>query len=139
MTERAIEAPIVLGKHLIAELWGASPDAFNDPDLIRESLVAAAERGNFTILDVHVHTFSPHGVTGVLVLAESHISIHTWPEYNYAALDVFTCAGDPWAALEELKARLHVARVEVRELDRGLLRTLAPGATVPAGHRAHSV
>lgn len=114
---------LTLGKHLIVELWTAKTHLFNSPDLIRESLLAAARRGRFTVINLDVHAFSPHGVTGMLLLAESHISIHTWPEYGYAALDVFTCGGDPWSALDELKARLHIERMDVQELDRGILGT----------------
>jgi len=121
MTERVSLPSTILGKHLIAELWDAPAASLNDAALIRESLLAAAHQGGFTVLNVHVHEFSPHGVTGVLVLAESHLSIHTWPEYGYAAVDVFSCGGDPWAALDELKARLGVEHLEVRELDRGVL------------------
>jgi S-adenosylmethionine decarboxylase proenzyme len=115
-----------LGKHLVAELWGRSPHLLNSPDHVRDSLLAAARRGKLTVLSVDVHTFSPHGVTGILLLAESHMSIHTWPEYGYAAFDVFTCAGDPWAAFDELKARLDIERADVQELDRGILGTLPP-------------
>ncbi len=112
---------IVLGKHLIVEAWTHDPQVLDDPAYVQESLLAAARRGNFSVVGVDVHEFSPHGVTGVVLLAESHMSIHTWPEYCYAALDIFTCGGDPWAALEELKERLHAERVDVRELDRGSL------------------
>jgi S-adenosylmethionine decarboxylase proenzyme len=110
-----------LGKHLIAEVWGKNAQLLNDPDYLRESLLIAAHRGNFSVLGVNVHTFSPHGVTGVVVLAESHISIHTWPEFHYAALDIFACSGNLWAAFKALKERLHVERFEVQELDRGLM------------------
>ncbi|HEY64116.1 MAG TPA: adenosylmethionine decarboxylase [Caldilineae bacterium] len=112
---------IVLGKHLIVELWTRDPHVLDDPTHLRESLLAAARRGGFTVVDVHFHEFSPHGVTGVVLLAESHMSIHTWPEYGYAAVDVFACSGDPWAAMAELKERLHAEHVEIRELDRGVL------------------
>lgn len=120
MSERA--NCIVLGKHLIAEMWARDYDLLNSPDYLRDSLIAAAQSGNFSVLDVQVHTFSPHGVTGVVLLAESHMSIHTWPEHHYAALDIFTCAGDAWAALNEMKERLNIERIEVQELDRGVLR-----------------
>ncbi len=112
---------IVLGKHLIVELWTRDPQVLDDPVYLRDSLLAAADRGNLAVIDISMHEFSPHGVTGIVLLAESHLSIHTWPEHRYAAIDLFTCGGDPWAALEELKERLHAERIEVRELDRGIL------------------
>lgn len=110
-----------LAKHLVVELWGNEQRLLDDAAYVRESLLAAARKGRLTVIGVNIHEFAPHGVTGVVLLAESHLSIHTWPEYGYAALDVFTCGGDPWAAMEELKARFHAERVEIHELDRGLL------------------
>ena len=127
---KALQTP-VLGKHLIVEMWGQAPHLLNAPDHVRESLLAAARRGNLTVISVGVHAFSPRGVTGVLLLTGSHMSIHTWPEYCYAALDVFTCTGDPWAALDELKERLRIERVDVQELDRGILRVLPSRAIHP--------
>ncbi|TDI45674.1 MAG: adenosylmethionine decarboxylase [Acidobacteria bacterium] len=110
-----------LGKHLIAELWVREPHLLNDLELVRDTLLAASKCGGFTVLDLSSHTFSPHGVTAVVLLSESHMSIHTWPEHGYAAVDIFTCGGSPRKALEEIERRLDVDRMEVRELDRGLL------------------
>ena len=117
-----------LGKHLIAELWVRNPNLLNDPDYIRDALVAASKLGGFTVLNVSTHAFAPHGVTALVLLSESHMSIHTWPEHAYAAVDIFTCAGSPGRALRELERRLDVENVEVRELDRGLVRPAAPGS-----------
>lgn len=112
---------IVLGKHLIVELWSRSPELLNDVEHIRESMLAAAEGGELTVLNIAMHAFAPHGVTGVMLLAESHLSIHTWPEYGYAAVDVFTCGGLPYKALEILSERLDAERTQIVELDRGIL------------------
>ncbi|MDQ7030473.1 MAG: adenosylmethionine decarboxylase [Ardenticatenia bacterium] len=112
---------IVLGKHLIVELWTHNAQVLDDPVFLRDTLMAAARRGNLNVINIAMHEFAPHGVTGVVLLAESHLSIHTWPEYGYAAIDVFTCGGNPWAVIETLKERLDVQRIEVRELDRGIL------------------
>ncbi len=112
---------IVLGKHLIVELWTHNPQVLDDPAFLRDTLLAAARRGNLNVINIAMHEFAPHGVTGVVLLAESHLSIHTWPEHGYAAIDVFTCGGNPWAVIDELKERLDVQRIEVRELDRGIL------------------
>lgn len=125
-----------LGKHLIAELWTREPSVLDNPDLIRDSLIAAAKRGNFSVLNVSVHQFEPQGVTGILLLSESHMSIHTWPEYGYAAVDIFTCGGAPEMALQELKRRLDADRMEVQELDRGLVGNSSPRPSHTFRHRA---
>ena len=99
----------ILGHHLIVELEGVSFEALNDAALIRDALSAAADVGNFTKLGVPtMHAFTPHGVTGFLLLAESHFSIHTWPENGYAAVDMFTCGQTsfPDAALESMRVAL---------------------------------
>lgn len=126
----------MLGKHLIAELWTPATRLLDDPALIRDAFSAAAARGGFRVIDIRVHPFAPHGVTAVCLLAESHMSIHTWPEHGYAALDVFACAGDVWAALEEMKEALQVERIEVRELDRGLPGAIESRAAGAAWDRA---
>jgi len=126
----------VLGKHLIAELWVRDPLLLDDPDVVRDGLLAACRKGKFSIINLNVHQFSPHGVTGVALLAESHMSIHTWPEYGYAAVDIFTCGGEPWDALEEMERRLDVEHMDVRELDRGLMGPTEPRAADPSGYRA---
>ena len=125
-----------LGKHLIAELWVRDPLSLNDPELIRDSLIAACKRGKFSVLNLSTHSFSPHGVTAVVLLSESHMSIHTWPEFAYAAVDIFTCGGNARKALEELERRLDVERMEVRELDRGLVGQAEPRPAHSLRHRA---
>ena len=78
-------------KHCVAELFKADPDRLNDEAFVRQSLVNAAELAGATLLDIKTHPFEPQGVTGFALLAESHISIHTWPEHRFAAVDAFTC------------------------------------------------
>ena len=80
-----------LGKHLLLELKGCNKEMLNDISFLREALLAAAGEAGATILGESFHQFSPQGVSGVVVIAESHICIHTWPEYGYAAADIFTC------------------------------------------------
>ena len=125
-----------LGKHVIAELWVREPNRLNNPELIQDALLAACKRGEFTVLNVSSHAFSPHGVTAVVLLSESHMSIHTWPEHGYAAVDIFTCGGEPQLALEELERRLDVERMDVRELDRGLVGQAPTRALHPSRDRA---
>ncbi len=97
------------GMHLLVDLWGASN--LCDPDHIDRALREAAEAAGATILHGHFHHFSPNGgVSGVLVLAESHISIHTWPERDFAAIDIFMCgACNPYRGLPALEGGLPAA------------------------------
>ena len=80
-----------LGRHLLLELFDCDPDAINSLDIVKSSMVEAAKRAHATIVDVVFHEFNPFGISGVVVIAESHLAIHTWPEYRYAAVDVFSC------------------------------------------------
>ena len=107
------------GMHLLVDLWGASN--LDDSELIDSALRAAAVKAGATILHSHFHTFTPNGgVSGVVVLAESHISIHTWPERGYAAVDIFMCgACDPHQAVPVLRTAFQPERVDVGEQRRG--------------------
>jgi S-adenosylmethionine decarboxylase len=109
------------GTHLIIDLWEATNLA--DPTHIDDVLREAAEATGATILHGHFHHFGPEsGVSGVLVLAESHVSIHTWPERDYAALDIFVCgACNPYLALPVLKRGFQPGRVQLAEHKRGLI------------------
>jgi S-adenosylmethionine decarboxylase len=107
------------GMHLLVDLWGAS--GLDDPDAIDAALCAAARAAGATILHRHFHHFSPNGgVSGVVVLAESHISIHTWPERDFAAIDIFMCgACDPYLSVPVLTRAFAPTRVELDEKRRG--------------------
>ena len=107
------------GTHLLVDLWGATNLA--DPSLIDAALRDAAIRAGATILHSHFHHFTPNGgVSGVVVLAESHISIHTWPERNFAAVDIFMCgACDPHDAVPVLRNAFLPERVVLDEQRRG--------------------
>jgi S-adenosylmethionine decarboxylase len=109
------------GTHLIVDLWGATNLA--DPEHIDAVLREAAVATGATILHGHFHHFGPNqGVSGVLVLAESHVSIHTWPERDYAALDIFVCgACNAYAAIPALKRGFLPDRVQLAEHKRGLV------------------
>jgi S-adenosylmethionine decarboxylase len=80
-----------VGKHCILELYGCDSSRLDDEAFIRDTITTAAKRAGATLLNLITHRFEPQGVTGLALLAESHISIHTWPESGYAAVDVFTC------------------------------------------------
>jgi S-adenosylmethionine decarboxylase len=106
------------GVHLIIDLHGAK--RLNDIEHIETTLRRCVEASNATLLHIHLHHFQPSGVSGVAVLAESHISIHTWPEAGYAALDVFMCgSADPDKCVPVLREAFAAKRVGVNELLRG--------------------
>lgn len=109
------------GTHLLVELWGASNLA--DVAGIENALLDGARKAGATILHSYMHPFGEGmGVSGVVVLAESHISIHTWPERNYAAIDLFMCGkADPYKAIPSLKAAFTPTAVQVSESKRGLV------------------
>lgn len=120
-----------IGRHCVLELYGCSEAVLNDHELIRNALREAAEAAGATFLGEVSHQFTPQGVTALALLAESHISIHTWPETGYAAADVFTC-GDhtmPQRACEHLANALKPRSYEIQQFARG--RSPAP-ATVTA-------
>ncbi len=107
------------GIHLIVDLWGA--ERLDDLAHVEATLRDAVTAAKATLLHIHLHRFTPNqGVSGVAVLAESHISIHTWPENGYAALDVFMCGGaEPQATIEVLRAAFKPDRLAVEEILRG--------------------
>jgi S-adenosylmethionine decarboxylase len=109
------------GTHLLIDFWQA--DNLNNIDLIEQALRESVDACHATLLHIHLHHFSPNGgVSGVAVLAESHISIHTWPERGYAALDIFMCgACDPYNALPVLRRYFGDVRVQLGEQRRGLI------------------
>lgn len=83
-----------LGHHLLIELYGCDAEILNDCEKIKEVMTTAALLANAHIVGSTFHRFNPHGISGVVIIAESHFSIHTWPEYKYAAIDIFTCGED---------------------------------------------
>lgn len=118
---QVVETPI--GMHVVLDLYECDPEILDDIEKIEEILTKAAEVANATIIDKRFHKFSPQGVSGVVVVSESHIAIHTWPEHGYAAVDVYTC-GDhtmPLKASEYIIKELKCKKPTVVKLDRGLL------------------
>lgn len=107
------------GTHLLIDLWGATN--LNSPKQIEDVLQECAILCGATILHSHMHHFAPQGVSGVIVLAESHISIHTWPERGYASLDIFMCGTcNPYNSLPLLKQYFKPISVQVSEHKRGI-------------------
>lgn len=109
-----------MGTHLVVDAWNVPSEILNDAKQIRQALLKAISAGEATLIDLCVHQFSPHGVTATATLAESHIAIHTWPEYGYFAADLFFCgAGKPLVAMKVLQQELQASEVKVQQIDRG--------------------
>ena len=109
-----------LGRHLLADFYGVAAHVLNDADALAATLVAAAHAAGAVPLEKRFHAFGGGGVTGVVLLKESHISVHTWPEYGFAAVDVFMCGGArPHDAVAAIERAWQPARIIVRESGRG--------------------
>ena len=115
-----------LGLHLLLELKECNPKHLNDLDYVRQALLLAAHTVGAHVVGESFHHFSPQGVTGILAIAESHISIHTWPEYRYAAADIFACGASfqPRKAAEVLVEQLEAKDPDITEIRRGMVSTV---------------
>ncbi len=111
----------ILGRHLIVEFTNCDRELLDNTELLETHMKEAVRRSGATIVQSVFHRYNPHGVSGVVVIAESHLSIHTWPEYDYAAVDFFTCGEsvDPHRAFEYMRDALG-AQSFVTELKRGI-------------------
>ena len=112
-----------LGKHLLVELNNCDHKILNDINFIKEVMLAAANASGATILGESFHQFSPQGVSGVLIIAESHLTIHTWPEHGYAGADIFTCGTrvQPEKAAEIIIARMKPKTHSIIQISRGMV------------------
>ncbi|MDQ0285989.1 S-adenosylmethionine decarboxylase [Desulfofundulus luciae] len=119
-----------LGRHVLAEIYGCEFDILNDIEKVEEIMVNAALEAGAEVRECVFHKFSPQGVSGVVVISESHLAIHTWPELGYAAVDVFTCGEkvDPWDACNYLTSQFRAKHMSARETKRGIF----PVAEQPA-------
>ncbi len=115
-----------LGRHILVEFTHCNPEALNDVILIEKGMVDAATKAGATVINSTFHHFSPFGVSGVVVIQESHLAIHTWPEYRYAAVDLFTCGDDvnPWISFDYLKEVLQSNSYGALEMRRGNINLL---------------
>jgi S-adenosylmethionine decarboxylase len=118
-----------LGKHLLLELKDCNRETLNDMSLLRKMLNTAAAEAGATILGDSFHQFEPQGVSGVVVIAESHLFIHTWPECGYAAVDIFTCGDSvqPGKAARMVIDMLEAKNHSILEIQRGILDTVEAG------------
>lgn len=113
----------ILGRQTMLELYGCKKEFLNDVDFIEKVMVEAANRAKATMVQQYFHQFSPHGVSGTIVIEESHINIHTWPEYDFAAIDIFTCnlEMNVQVACDYLKEILEAKKEVMNSHDRGNL------------------
>lgn len=112
-----------LGRHVLAEIYGCEFDILNDIEKVERLMVNAALEAGAEVRECVFHKFSPQGVSGVVVISESHLAIHTWPELGYAAVDVFTCGEkvDPWDACNYLTENFQADSMHAKELERGVI------------------
>lgn len=112
-----------LGLHILADLYGVDGDKIDHVEDVKELLEGAVKYANLSKLSSHFHQFYPHGATGVILLEESHISIHTWPEHGYAAIDIYTCGGKEktFKAMEYILKVLKPKRVDEKVAERGIV------------------
>lgn len=111
-----------LGRHILAEIYGCDENILNDREQIEKIMVDAALEAGAEIREVAFHKFSPQGVSGVVVISESHLAIHTWPELGYAAVDVFTCGEkvNPWDSCNYLTEHFKAKHMTATEAKRGI-------------------
>ncbi len=114
----------ILGRHLLVELYDCDTKVISDVRTIENIMVGAAHAAKATIVDVVFHNFNPNGISGVIVIAESHLTIHSWPEHNYASVDIYTCGStiNPWKAFDYLVKHFKAKNVTASEFKRGMLR-----------------
>jgi len=120
--QKSLQAPRALGHHLILDLWDCDPSALISTQIIQTALTEAVKACEATLIEMRLHTFPTGGITGMAIVKESHISIHTWPELRYAAVDIFTCgATQAEAAAPVFRRHLMPGRTDMLEIRRGML------------------
>ena len=110
-----------LGRHILVEFYNCDKKSLEDHNYIEKVMNEAAIKSKATIVNSCFHTFNPWGVSGAVIIQESHLTIHTWPEYGYAAVDLFTCGDDvdPWIGFQHLSDTLQAEKWETSEVPRG--------------------
>ena len=112
-----------LGRHVLAEIYGCRFEVLNDIKMVQDIMINAALEAGAEVREFVFHKFSPQGISGVVVISESHLAIHTWPELGYAAVDVFTCGDkvNPWDACNYMAEKFGAKYVNATEVKRGLV------------------
>jgi len=110
-----------LARHVLAEYYGCDPGPLDDPEYLRPILEDAVRASRAEVIKTMLHQFSPQGVSGVVILAESHLAVHTWPEHGFAAVEIFTCGDhtDPMAGHKFILEKLRPKHHNVRLIERG--------------------
>jgi len=122
-----------LGRHFLAEFYNCSSEKLNDKKTIADVMTKAVEVSNATIIKPFFHKFSPQGVSGIIVIAESHLAIHTWPEFSFAAVDLFSCGEfDFTEALRFIRNNLDAASYSIISIKRGI--NVNSTSNTPASH-----
>lgn len=131
-TLRAGLAPPILGNQLVVDFYDCGCDGFDNLEWVENVMIEAANRANATIVDVVFHKFNPIGISGIVVIAESHLAIHTWPEHRFAAIDVFTCGSvlDSEAAISYLATQFRCGKRSVTKINRGISDSLLTKSAV---------
>ncbi|MFC4388250.1 adenosylmethionine decarboxylase [Gracilibacillus marinus] len=111
-----------MGRHVIAELWECNLDILNDMERLEKTFVNAALKAGAEVREVAFHKFAPFGVSGVVIISESHLTIHSFPEHGYASIDVYTCGDiiDPHVAVQFIQDELEAKTTEKIEVPRGM-------------------
>ncbi|UOQ86259.1 adenosylmethionine decarboxylase [Gracilibacillus salinarum] len=111
-----------MGRHVIAELWECNIDLLNDMETLERTFVNAALKAGAEVREVAFHKFAPFGVSGVVIISESHLTIHSFPEHGYASIDVYTCGNiiDPNVAVAYIEEQLEAKSTEKIEVPRGM-------------------
>lgn len=111
-----------LGRHILAEIYGCDCEILNNRSLIEKVMVDSALKAGAEVRETAFHEFSPQGISGVVIISESHLTIHTWPELGYAAVDIFTCGEkiNPWDACNYLCDSLKAKNITATEVKRGI-------------------
>lgn len=111
-----------LGRHILVEYFGCDRAIINDLETVRSAMLHTAEEIQVTVINEVIHQFNPHGISGVVVIAESHLAIHTWPDHGCVSIDIFSCQLDinPDSAIQYLKTVFRAETVSVVEMARGL-------------------
>ena len=127
-----------LGRHILVEYYNCDSELLKNPKFIETYMKEAAIKMGATIVESCFHHFNPYGVSGAVIISESHLTIHTWPEYGYAAVDLFTCGNiDPWVGFDYLERELKSNFSESTEIPRGLTQKIAKHGNIDASIISH--
>ncbi len=113
----------VLGYNIFADMYGCDTNLLDDIKYLRRLLKEAADAGNMHIVKVFFHKYSPQGITGLVIVKESHIALHTWPEYAFASVDIFLCGNNsnPYNTLKHIENGLKPSKVITKSIERGVI------------------